>query len=432
MTRRLLLLATALAGPAAAQQPPPIRQLGPVAARSFIPLTAVLNARALPGGRVLVHDLGGRKLVLLDSTLANATIVADTTAATATAYSGRIAGLIAYRGDSSLFVDPQSMSMMVIDPLGKIARVMSVPRAEDAGALVGPLGSAAAYDGRGSLVYRSPFRFRMMGPPTAGGPPSMPSQPDSSPVVRVDLATRKLDTVGFIKTPKVNMQVTQDDKGSVRVTSEINPLPVVDEFAVLSDGSIAFVRGRDYHVDFVRLDGSKTSAPKVPFEWQRLTDDDKVAFIDSVKAARQKLLAQSSAGPTPAGTPAGGATSTNDGGQRRTVIQFGDGAGLAPRGGGGPQMELAFVAPSELPDYKPPFFAGAVRADDEGNLWVRTIPTRQIPGGPVYDVINGKGELIDRVQIPPNTNIIAFGPGGDVYLLQRDGGTQTLQRARIR
>jgi hypothetical protein len=50
----------------------------------------------------------------------------------------------------------------------------------------------------------------------------------------------------------------------------------------------------------------------------------------------------------------------------------------------------------------------------------------------VYDVINGKGELIDRVQIPPNTNIIAFGPGGDVYLLQRDGGTQTLQRARIR
>ena len=40
------------------------------------------------------------------------------------------------------------------------------------------------------------------------------------------------------------------------VTSEINPMPIVDDWAVLSDGSIAIVRGQDYHVDFLNADGT--------------------------------------------------------------------------------------------------------------------------------------------------------------------------------
>ena len=41
---------------------------------------------------------------------------------------------------------------------------------------------------------------------------------------------------------------------------------------------------------------------------------------------------------------------------------------------------------------------GAQVWDADGNLWVRT--SKNVNGGPVYDVINGKGELIDRVQLP--------------------------------
>src|SRR5689334_24597965 len=106
----IALLAISAAG--AQQQQPAIRQLGPVVAKSTIFSGPRLTTRALPGGRVLVNDLVGRKVVMLDSTLTNATVVADTTAATATAYSGRVGGLIAYRGDSSLFIDPQAMSML--------------------------------------------------------------------------------------------------------------------------------------------------------------------------------------------------------------------------------------------------------------------------------------------------------------------------------
>lgn len=94
--------------------------------------------------------------------------------------------------------------------------------------------------------------------------------------------------------------------------------------------------------------------------------------------------------------------------------------------------QVNFVDPSELPDYKPAFFAGSVRVDTQGNLWIRTIPTKAIPGGPVYDVIDRNGALVERVQIPAGRTIVAFGPGGVVYLAARDGNDSYLEKASIR
>ena len=92
-----------------------------------------------------MNDIIGRRVLMFDSSLANVTVVADTTSATANAYGVRPGGLIAFRGDSTLFVDPASLSMLLIDPNGKIARVMSAPRAQDVGFLVGgPFGNPTA------------------------------------------------------------------------------------------------------------------------------------------------------------------------------------------------------------------------------------------------------------------------------------------------
>src|SRR3982751_5966505 len=194
--RHFALLPIVIATTAGAQQQPPIRQLAPVAAKSSVQWSNIIGVRALPGGRVLVNDVLGRKVVLLDSTLAPITVVADTTPASATAYSGRIASIIPYRGDSTLFVDPQSMSMMVVDPNGKMTRVMALPRAEDAGALGGLFGANAGLDAKGRLVYRAPFRFIRNGPPptSSNGMPMMPTPPESAMIVRVDLASRQGDT----------------------------------------------------------------------------------------------------------------------------------------------------------------------------------------------------------------------------------------------
>jgi hypothetical protein len=419
----------------AAQQRPPIRQLGPVVAKSAETFANVTGVRALSNGSVLVNDAFGRRVLMFEPQLAKYTVIADSTSATATAYGNRGGALVAYRGDSSLFIDPASVSMLVIDPAGKIIRVMAIPRAEDALALGG---STTAYDAKGRLLYRASPRMQMIqgGPRriegAAGGPMFTPPViPDSALIFRVDLASRKVDTVGYIRTPKVKMEMKQDDKGNMSMMSTINPLPVIDDWAMLPDGSIAFVRGRDYHVDWVNADGTKVSSTKIPFDWQRLTDDDKVAFIDSVKAARERLGAN-------APSPLGGAGAQGGGGGGAPTVQIfmGQGApGGGPPGGarmGGPAPQMNFIPANELPDYKPPFFSNSTRADTDGNLWIRTIPTSAIAGGPVYDVINRKGEIVERVQIPVGRSILGFGAGGAVYLLNRDGATATIERASVR
>src|SRR6185295_10205649 len=52
-------------------------------------------------------------------------------------------------------------------------------------------------------------------------------------------------------------------------------VPARDDWAVLSDGSIAFVRGHDYHIDWIRPDGAMASSAKLPFDWQRLAEESK-------------------------------------------------------------------------------------------------------------------------------------------------------------
>ena len=454
-----LLVCASAASVAGAQQAPipAVRPLGAVTAKSSTQLGNVFNLRHLPNGNVLVNDVAGRKVVMLDASLNETSVVADSTGATANAYSGRIGNLLAYRGDSTLFIDPTSMSMLVIDPSGKVGRVMSVPRSQDAAALGGPQAANAGFDAKGRLVYRGAFRFgggpqvQQRTPGAAGGPAFVPPQlPESASIVRVDLASRSVDTVGFIKLPKINLNIQQDDKGNMSMTSEVNPLPVVDEWAVLSDGSVAIVRGRDFHVDFVNADGSVTSAAKIPFDWRRLTDEDKVAFMDSVKAQRARLVAagQGVAGATGAQvvtssttTTAGAATTeqraqasaqaagATPGGFNINIQMGGPGQGGRGGPGGFTPQEPKFVAPSELPDYQPPFFAGTVRADMDGNLWIRTIPTRAIPGGTVYSVINRQGELVDRVQAPEGRTIVGFGKGGVVYMTSRGPNGLVLEKA---
>jgi len=451
--------------PASAQQLPPIRQIGAVVASTGEKLGAVSAIRQLSDGRVLLNDIVGRRVLLFDSTLKSFTLVADTTSATSNAYGVRPGGLIPFRGDSTLFVDPASLSMLVIDGNGKIARVMSVPRASDANWLVGgPFGSPG-FDPQGRLVYRSPPRPDFAARRAAGGGSSRPEFtppviPDSAPLVRVDLATRKLDTLAFFKTPRVQMNVTRTADGGINMSPTINPLPVIDDWGILADGTVAVVRGRDYHIDWITPDKSITSSTKIPFEWERLSDTAKVAFVDSTRKAFEAARASGNmagtfggmlggaptirigGGDGPPGAPGargtpgaaqdvparGAATTTTvTAGGTATVTTGGPGAGNPM---GGQQIQINFVDPAELPDYKPAFQPNATRVDAEGNLWIRT--TQNEKGWPVYNVVNRKGELIDRVQLPAGRVIAGFGSGGHIYLGYREGDVARLEKARVR
>jgi len=98
-------------------------------------------------------------------------------------------------------------------------------------------------------------------------------------------------------------------------------------------------------------------------------------------------------------------------------------------------MELPpinMVTADQLPDYRPAFTAGSARGDLDGNLWVRT--TSPVGNaGPIYFVINRKGEVIDRVQLPEGRLIAGFGKNGDLYMALRDAeGNARVERAKIR
>lgn len=439
---RTLLIASLIAAPLGAQAPvahliaAPDAQSKPIF--GFVPVV-----RPLPNGALLVNDIAKRQLSLLDQCLCTSTVVADSVSGTASSYGIRPGGLIAYAADSSLFVDPAGLSMFVLDPAGRIARVASVPRSQDAGAIgtAGP--NLPALDARGRLVYRGsltlvrPTNIVQSGRGGGGSPVMTPPEfPDSSAIVRVDLASRKLDTAGFFKIGRMKLKTEQTDRG-ISMTSETNPLPLLDDWAVLADGSIAIVRGRDYHVDFIDANGALTSGTKLPFDWQRLDDDAKIAVIDSAKKATEAARAAAANAP-PGGATAFGAgapdgaprmminmsTSGGDGGGgiAQRMMANGMGAGAAASG------NVSFVAPSELPDYRPAFGSGAARGDADGNLWIRTTATRAGAAGSIYDVVNRGGELIDRVQLPPARQIVGFGKGGVVYMLARDAAGSWIER----
>jgi hypothetical protein len=439
---RALLGVAAAAVPLAAQQLPPVRPLGPVVKVSPTDLLGSVSAvRPLPGGGALVNDLVRRQLIVLDTAFNRASVIADTTPATANSYSSRVAGLIQYRGDSSLFVDPQSLSMLVIDGKGEVVRVMAVPRPQDANFMIGGPFGTPGVDPQGRIVYRgfvmpSMRGMNMQGPPQPGQPFRAPQMADTAPVFRVNLQTRALDTATYFKIPSTNVSMTQDDRGAMRISMQTNPMPTVDDWALLPDGRIAVVRGKDYHVDWLALDGTWTSSPKIPYNWERMDDDAKSKFIDSVKVEAEKqreaMNRAMQSGVANANQMTGGMIAA--GGQPMRVEMRVDGGG---GGGARPQQgvqqisapSINFVSPKELPDYRPAFRQGAVRADLDGNLWVRT--TQPSDAGPIYDVINTKGELVDRVKVPFGRVISGFGPGV-VYMGVQDEKGARLEMARVR
>ena len=232
----------------------------------------------------------------------------------------------------------------------------------------------------------------------------------------------------------------------------VNPLPVIDDWGILPDGTVALVRGKDYHIDWITPEKAVTSSAKIPFQWERLSDDAKVAYIDSTRKAFDAARARGDLsgmfggafggapamrmqtqqrGPPPAAGVGPGATTTTT--TVTTTVTPGTNATVTTGAGGpfgGQLPNLSFVEPSELPDYKPPFSGNATRVDAEGNLWIRT--TQNLNGLPVYNVINRKGELVDRVQLPAGRVITGFGAGGVVYLGFREGDVARLEKARVR
>jgi hypothetical protein len=380
------------------QQGIPIIELPSATARSTDWFRGILGLRQVSNGNLLVNDAGRRQMKLLDSSLALQSIVRDSAPGSATSYGPRIVPLHRYLGDSSLMAESISGNLLIFGPTGQVARAMA-PTSD--AMMTGLNIGGGGVDDKGRILYGSHIREQMF----RG---IVPGAVDSALLVRVDLDTRRADTLARMRVSGSTTMVN-NGTGVTRFTAE--PLPVVDEWALLSDGSIAVVRGHDYHIDWIHADGTSHSTSKLPFDWKRLTDEDKQKIIDSARVA---MSAELSAGlarrPARGASPDGGTGSGARGGR-------GGDPGLPPDPTRPPPV-VEYVAPAlkDMPDYYPSIRRGAVMPDLDGNLWILPTSSAQSKNGElVYDVVNVKGDF-HRVRVPAGRSIAGFGKGGVVYL----------------
>lgn len=384
VSRAVIGLSIAVASAAGAQLPA-VRQLGPAIATTTESFGSVPSVRALSDGRVLVSDMARRRLVMFDSSLARSQPVLSPTGAAALTYPVRGGLLIPLPADTTLVVDAAGYSFVVIDGAGKVARAMSVPRASDVFYFSSDANGVPRVDPQMRLIYRS--RMPPKGFSMATGNAIFP---DSSPIVAVPFETRRADTLGWTRVPAFPPTVSAlEPGGRRRFTTVAAPFELTDEWAALPNGSVAIIRWRDYHVDWVEADGRRESSPKTAWNWVRMSDDDKARFVDSLRVIYRK----------------------NDSLQSGMMMSMGGNPAMAPI------WETLAVSPSEVPDYPPPFVPRATRVDLDGRIWVLE---RAVIGGPpaglIYDIIDRSGQIIDRVQLPLNAAVIGFGPGGSVFL----------------
>jgi hypothetical protein len=329
----------------------------------------------------------------------------------------RPAPLVPYTGDSVLFVDWSSQSLIVFGPDGKTGRVLAPPKAADFRWITT---GVSGVDARGRLIYRSVRQGHTV--VARQGDVRIETVPgtDTAPLIRADFDTRTIDSIAFVAVQSAPTRIKTFSPSNELTLKEIQrPLETIDEWAITSDGSIAIVRGHDYHIDWINADGSHTSMPKMPFDWKPITDGMKQRMIDSLSARNDSLAAEGRAGYTPD-------EAKSFGGIAKVVT--------APNGTKFVPVELAFVPLAEIPDYFPPIRTGAVTADMDGNLWILPATSAQSRhGGPVYDVVNRTGELVERVELPAGRSIVGFGRGGSLYLMNGDRTKGfILERAAVR
>lgn len=426
----LFVVATSVAAAQHADTQIPIRRLGAPDAVSTERVGYLYGVRELSDGRVLANDAGGRRLILFDRSLQAFTVVADSNTDTHSVYGKRPTGIIPYRGDSTLLTDLTARAFLVVDPAGKVPRVMSPPHAGDVPFLSNPAVGSPGIDAKGRLIYRGTIMPAFKAP-EVGKAFVVPEMPDSAPLLRADFETRRVDTLAWIGIPKMKASATTLEGGAVTLRPIINPVAFIDDWAMLPNGGVAILRGRDYHIDWIDSDGARRTSPKMPFDWKRLTDDEKSALIDSTKAALKRQFSD----------PASAGHANDASGMANHSMTL---APVAPSDGGPAPRSTAMagmqplstapevVSPSDLPDYVPPVLrSGTTKADAEGNVWILPSTSAQSAGGLLYDVINRQGELFERVRLPAGRALEGFGAGGVVYLTSHSGGAAQLERARL-
>ena len=374
---RLSLVTFFLAAPLVAQGPVAPTLLTRPEAEFAESFDQILSLRELPGGRVLVTDLGPRTVVLANFTSGTVTTVGR---------NGQGPGeyqqpgdLIPARGDTTLVVDRASRRFLLIRPDGTMGA--TVPFPEEVQGFPEPRGM----DHQGRIYFQgSAF----------GGPGAETEElPESVAVVRWQRGTTQLDTVARVKIPSLKMQVS----GSANARAVIlrpQPYAPQDEWRVASDGRVAVGRVGDYHVEWLGV-GAPVVGPAVSYQPVKVNAADRAAFLSGMRNNRTRI-----------------AVNVGGGGRDREIKP--------------PEVDEKDF---DWPAVKPPFVGRASFMSPEGQFWLqRSNPTQDSTA--VYDVFDPTGHPAGQVTLPRGRRLVGLGQG-TLYATRTDAdGLQWLERYR--
>lgn len=367
--------------PLGAQQPVTLGEAEAVYEESF---STVSTVRELPDGRVLVADALGQVLVRLDLDAGTA----DTL--------GRVGeGPEEYRQPDAAWALPGGKTLLVDLGNGRLTELSPELEFGDTRPYaIGELGPGRelvlaipqAVDGRGRLYFRS---FGRMG----GGELAS----DSAYILRLDLESELVDSVGRIKLAETTTRTTGSGNNQNTSVSPI-PLSAADAWGVAADGRVVIVRSGDYRVDWIGSDGDVVSGPAVAYEAVRIGRGKREEWAHTRSETGGGLgISMSVVNNSMTLTAGRGGTSDDD-----DLDQY------------------------EWPDFAPAFYGRPVPVDGGGRAWVR----RHLEAGeaPRYDVFDGAGEREMVVRLRPERRVVSFGDG-KVYVVRMDEyGLQYLER----
>ena len=347
--------------------------------------SVVSTVRELADGGVLVADALGQVLVHL-----------DLDAGTADTLGSVGEGPDEYRQPDAVWPLPGGRTLLVDLGNGRLTELSPELEFGDtrpyAVGDIGPgrdlvLAIPQGVDDAGRLYFRS---FGRMG----GG--EMPS--DSAYILRLDLESEVVDSVGQVKLPGMTTRTTG---GRNNQNTQVSPIPLspADAWGVAPDGRTVIARCGDYHVDWIGPDGSVTSGPDVEFE------------AVSIGRAEKEEWAH---------------TRSETGGGMGIAVTVVNNAMTMTATRGGVSNDDDDLDGYDWPAVKPAFYGRPIPVDRSGRAWVRR--HRDAGDTPMYDVFGASGTRDMVVELLPERRVVGFGDG-KVYVVRMDEyGLQYLER----
>ncbi|MGQ0764770.1 MAG: hypothetical protein ACT4OZ_03795 [Gemmatimonadota bacterium] len=344
-------------------------------------LTEPGSMRELRDGRLIVSDVSGMTVLLLDFKTEEATPAAREGAGP---LEFRLPGPLFHLGDSILMQDAMLRRFLVFGPDGKPKRTFPMAVAEGDMLAFVRIGRIVGMDTQGRFYSESRAMTIVPG--------KMPVMSDTVALVRWSKLGEKGDTLATrlerIETPAMSGDPTKGIKLSIRMDA----LTPKDMWEVFPDGRVLLVRLADYRPEVIDRAGQRTQGARVAYSPVPLTLADRQKLIKETRAAYER------------GIKMGMSMAASMAGAQKM-----------------PKIDFDILEPAEWPKNRPPFFGSMVpgaSAASDGTFWVpRTMPGLSDVAD--YDVLDASGKLISRVKMPPRVTVFGFGKGV-VYGLRKD------------